>query len=235
MIYVGTSGYNYPEWKGSFYPSDLPAAKMLPYYAERFSTVEINYTFYRMPTAKLVTGWAAQVPADFRFTLKAPRRITHDKRLREAETEVTEFMRRASAMGDSMGIVLFQLPPYLRKDAPLLSDFLGILPSDRRTAFEFRHASWHDDEVYALLRAHGAALCAADTDEEEAAFVPTAETFGYLRLRRTNYDDKALRRWIERIRMQRFESVFVYFKHEDEALGPRFAQRFRELWDGGSA
>ena len=236
-LFAGTSGYSYKPWLGRFYPEKLAANRMLAYYASRFNTVEINNTFYRMPAESMLAQWMADVPAEFRFTLKAPRRITHDKRLREAETEVTEFMRRASAMGDSMGIVLFQLPPYLRKDAPLLSDFLGILPSDRRTALEFRHASWHDDEVYALLRAHGAALCAADTDEEEAAFVPTAEAFGYLRLRRTDYDDKALRRWIERIRMQRFESVFVYFKHEDEALGPRFAQRFRELWDGscGSA
>jgi len=228
-LLVGTSGYSYKEWLGRFYPEKLAANAMLRHYAGHFNTVEINNTFYRMPAASLLARWAQAVPQAFRFTLKAPRRITHDKRLREAEPDVAEFLRRTSALGARLGVVFFQLPPAMRKDVPLLREFLSALPSDRATAFEFRHASWHDDEVYETLRASGAAWCAADTDEGESPFVATCP-FGYVRLRRTHYDDAALDEWARRIAAQPFEAAYVYFKHEDEARGPRFAQRFVERW-----
>ena len=226
---AGTSGYSYKEWLGSFYPEKLPAKEMLRYYAGHFATVEINNTFYRMPAESMLAGWAKEVPATFSFTLKAPQRITHKKRLREADQEVAEFLRRAATLGDQLGVILYQLPPFLRKDLPRLRDFLALLPSDRRAAFEFRHESWQDDEVYGALRERGATLCVADFDEGDTPFVCTSDS-GYLRLRRTHYDDKDLAAWVERIAAQPLKRVYVYFKHEDEALGTRFAKRFVELW-----
>jgi uncharacterized protein YecE (DUF72 family) len=228
---AGTSGYSYKEWLGSFYPEKLPAKEMLRYYAGHFPTVEINNTFYRMPAESMLAGWTKEVPAGFRFTLKAPQRITHQKRLREAGQEVAEFLRRAAALGEQLGVVLFQLPPFLRKDLPRLRDFLALLPPDLRAAFEFRHVSWQDDEVYACLRERGAALCVADTDEGDTPFVCTSDS-GYLRLRRTHYDDKDLAAWVGRIKAQPLARAYIYFKHEDEALGTRFARRFSELWKG---
>ncbi len=159
---AGTSGYSYKEWLGRFYPEKLPAAEMLRYYAERFRTVEINNTFYRMPAETMLARWAEEVPVHFAFTLKAPRRITHDKRLREAEGEVGAFVQRAAALGSKLGVLLFQLPPYLRKDVPRLQAFLDLVPAETRAAFEFRHVSWHDDEVYEALRARAAMLCVTD-------------------------------------------------------------------------
>jgi uncharacterized protein YecE (DUF72 family) len=232
--YVGTSGYSYKEWLGRFYPPKHPANAMLRYYAQHFNTVEINNTFYRMPAEAMLARWREEVATRFSFTLKAPRRITHDKRLRDAASDVAEFLRRASALGDRFGVAFFQLPPSMRKDVPLLADFLGILPSDTRPAFEFRHRSWHDDDVYQTLRARGAAHCISDTDEGETPFAVTS-TFGYFRLRRTQYDDAALERWIARIREAPYENVYVYFKHEDEARGPDFARRFIELAAAGAA
>lgn len=229
QILTGTSGYSYKEWLGHFYPEKLPASAMLRYYAERFPTVEINNTFYRMPAETMLAGWAKEVPDHFAFTLKAPRHITHDRRLREAESAVAEFLRRAAVLGDKLGVLLFQLPPFLRKDLPRLRDFLGVLPSGRRVAFEFRHASWQDDEVYEALRACAAILCVADTDKGDTPFVVTSDC-GYLRLRRSHYDDGDLAAWVERIAAQRLALTYVYFKHEDEALGTRFARRFNELW-----
>lgn len=226
---AGTSGYSYKEWLGRFYPQKLPAAAMLRYYAERFETVEINNTFYRMPAETMLARWAAETPQAFAFTLKAPRRITHDKRLQDAESEIAEFLRRASALGDKLQVVFFQLPPFLKKDLPRLRDFLAALPSDRLAAFEFRNASWHDDEVYETLRARNAALCVSDTDDKETPLVATS-AFGYFRLRRTHYDDERLKSWIKRIAAQPYAKACVYFKHEDEARGPQFAQRFAELW-----
>ena len=229
QMLAGTSGYSYKEWLGHFYPEKLPAKEMLRYYAGHFPTVEINNTFYRMPKEEMLAGWKKEVPASFSFTLKAPQRITHQKRLKESGEEVAEFLRRAAVLGSQLGVVLYQLPPFMRKDLPRLRDFLALLPSDRRAAFEFRHESWQDDEVYAALRERGAALCVADTDEGDTPFVCTSGT-GYLRLRRTHYDEKDLLAWVERIQAQPLERVYIYFKHEDEALGTKFAQRFSELW-----
>jgi uncharacterized protein YecE (DUF72 family) len=229
QLLAGTSGYSYKEWLGHFYPQKLPASAMLRYYAEHFTTVEINNTFYRMPAEAMLARWSEEVPESFAFTLKAPRRITHEKRLREAETDVAEFVRRAGALGSKLGVLLFQLPPFLKKDLPRLRDFLGVLPAGQRVAFEFRNASWQDDEVYETLRARGAMLCVTDTDEGDTPFVATSDC-GYIRLRRTHYDEADLRAWVERIAAQRLARTYVYFMHEDEALGTRFAQVLNELW-----
>jgi uncharacterized protein YecE (DUF72 family) len=226
---AGTSGYSYKEWKGSFYPADLPAARMLSFYAKSFSTVEINNTFYRMPSEKVLLGWSTQVPDDFAFVLKASRRITHIKKLKDATDEVAYLLKTVAALGKKRGPLLFQTPPFLRKDLARLRDFLALLPPDGKSAFEFRHQSWFDDEVFAVLREHNAALCLADADDElTIPFVSTAP-WGYLRLRRPEYGDEDFRAWAARIHEQPWKEAFVFFKHEDAGRGPRFATRFLEL------
>ena len=229
---AGTSGYSYKEWLGHFYPDKLPAGAMLRYYAERLPTVEINNTFYRMPETSMLARWREEVPDSFTFTLKAPRRITHEKRLREAEADVAEFLKRAATLGGRLGVILFQLPPFQRKDLALLRDFLGTLPPAPRAAFEFRHASWQDDEVYEALRVRGAMLCVADTDKGDTPFVCTSDS-AYLRLRRTSYQQRDLRVWVDRIASQPLERAYVYFKHEDEGLATRFARALDDLWQAG--
>ena len=229
QLLAGTSGYSYKEWLGHFYPEKLPASEMLRYYAEHFPTVEINNTFYRMPAESMLAQWSEQVPDHFVFTLKAPRRITHENRLRESEANVAEFLRRAAVLGNKLGVLLFQLPPYLKKDLPRLLDFLALLPSGQSIAFEFRNVSWQDDEVYEALRSRAAILCVTDTDEGETPFVSTADC-GYVRLRRTHYDDDELRAWAEQIAAKALPRTYVYFMHEDEALGTKFAVRLAEAW-----
>lgn len=226
-IWTGTSGYNYPEWKGRFYPERLSAAKMLGYYAERFATVEINYSFYRMPSEKTVAGWVAETPEGFRFTLKAPKRITHERRLRDATESLRRFCDLAAQLGPRLGVMLFQLPPNLKCDVHLFETFLADLPPGARAAFEFRHASWWCEEVYDALRARRLALCVADTAEGTTPLVVTAD-YGYFRLRDEGYDDVDLDRWAARVSdmSAAWREAFVYFKHEDEGKGPEFAQRF---------
>jgi uncharacterized protein YecE (DUF72 family) len=225
MIWIGTSGYNYPEWKGSFYPADLSAAKMLPYYAARFPTVEINYTFYRMPNETLVGGWAAQTPSPYRLTLKAPRRITHDSRLKNCGELVSSFCRVAGTLGDKLGALLFQLPPNLKKDVGLLEAFLAELPPKAPAAFEFRNASWLDDEVYERLAARNLALCVADSEKLSTPVRITAD-YAYFRLRDEGYTPDDIGRWAETITTSTTgcRDVFVYFKHEEEGKGPEFAK-----------
>ena len=227
-ILAGTSGYSYKEWVGHFYPEKLPANAMLRYYGERFPTVEINNTFYRMPAEAMLARWSSEVPDDFAFTLKAPRRITHEMRLRDAQSAVAAFAGRAAALGSKLGVLLFQLPPFLRKDLARLRDFLAMVPPGPRVAFEFRHDSWQDDDVYEALREHGAMLCVTDTEEGDTPFVVTAEC-GYVRLRRTHYDERDLGAWVERIAAQPLECTYIYFMHEDEALGCRFAEMLNGL------
>ena len=225
MVWVGTSGYNYPEWKGSFYPADLAAAKMLPYYAARFPTVEINYTFYRMPTEKLVAGWAAQTPAPYQLTLKAPRRITHDSRLRDAGDSVERFCAVASTLGDKLGTLLFQLPPFLRKDVALFDAFLPHLPAGPRAAFEFRHASWFDEAIFERLAARNLAVCIADSEKLSTPVRVTAD-YAYFRLRDEGYQPDDIKRWAETVARETgsCRDVFVYFKHEESGKGPAFAR-----------
>jgi uncharacterized protein YecE (DUF72 family) len=229
LLRVGTSGYSYKEWKGTFYPSDLPAAKMLPFYAERFSTVEINNTFYRMPAPSAVAGWAAQVPDAFRFVLKAPQRITHQKKLVGTEDDVRYFTETAALLGARLGPLLFQLPPYLRCDAARLRGFLESIPPGFRAAFEFRHDSWNDPAVAEILAARGASLCAADSEERPLDHIDATTSWGYLRLRRTDYGDRELAAWADRIAAAPWDEAWVFFKHEDEGKGPEYAARFIEL------
>ncbi|MGZ8868542.1 MAG: DUF72 domain-containing protein [Thermoanaerobaculia bacterium] len=229
-VLVGTSGYSYKEWKGTFYPEDLPAAKMLSFYGGKFDTVEINNTFYRMPDAKTVERWGTEVPDGFVFVLKAPQRITHQKKLSDVADDLRYLYETASLLGTKLGPVLFQLPPFARKDAGKLRDFIKRLPPHHRAAFEFRHASWFDDEIYSILRDHDAALCAADTDETEnpeSVLVPTA-SWGYLRLRRTEYAADGIAAWARRVSSQPWPDAFVFFKHEDEGKGPVFAEQFKQ-------
>jgi uncharacterized protein YecE (DUF72 family) len=237
-LFVGTSGFSFAEWKGTFYPADLPAKEMLRYYAERLGTVEINNTFYRMPKRELLAGWSDQVPAGFRFAVKAPQRITHWKRLVDAGDDVAFFLAQIEALGERLGAVLFQLPPHLKRETVeagvpgepgRLEKFLPLVTgSPAPVAFEFRHQSWNDPAVGAAVVAAGCAVCASDTDEAPASLVPGAR-FGYLRLRKSDYDDAALREWAGRVRDQGWERAFVFFKHEEEGRGPRLAKRFLEL------
>ena len=230
-LWTGTSGFSYKEWKGSFYPEKLPANRMLEYYSRRLRSVEINNTFYRLPRAEMLEKWASQVPEDFAFVLKASRRITHMARLKDAGDPLEYLTRTAvGALGDRLGPILFQLPPYLRVDVARLSDFLAIMPEDVRAAFEFRHESWFVEDVYQALADHGAALVTADTGEGEAPVVETA-SFGYARLRRPGYGEADLAEWAATLRRPAWSDVFVFFKHEDEGAGPRMAAGFREAWD----
>ena len=224
-VLIGTSGYSYKPWKGSFYPEDLPEAEMLRFYATRFTTVEINNTFYRMPTRSVVERWAEETPEGFSFVLKAPQRITHQGRLKGTDA-LDYFFETASAMGGKLGPVLFQLPPNFKKDLDRLRSFLAALPGGRRTAFEFRHESWFDDETYSCLRSAGAALCIADAEDLTVPFVSTAP-WGYLRLRRKNYNSAALARWAEKIRAAGWRDAVVYFKHEDKGRAPRLAEKLK--------
>lgn len=221
---VGTSGYNYPEWRGTFYPEKFPTNKMLAYYAERFDTVEINYTFYRMPTEKLLAGWSAGTPDGFTFTLKAPRRITHDSKLQRCEDLVRAFCRTARTLGPKLAVLLFQLPPTFKKDIDVLRACLDLLPEGTRAAFEFRHASWHDADVFDALRARHIALCVADSGKMSTPVEATAD-YAYFRLRDEGYQQADIERWAATIRGLGASEVFVYFKHEEQGLGAEFAKR----------
>jgi uncharacterized protein YecE (DUF72 family) len=231
-LYVGTSGYSYKEWKGTFYPKDLPAKQMLHYYGGHFRTVEINNTFYRLPEASVLEAWVGEVRADFKFVLKAPQHITHQRRLRDTGALVSCLLEGARVLKERLGPLLFQLPPNFKKDALRLRAFLALLPAQRPAAFEFRHPSWFDEEVFGLLRDHQAALCIAEAENGlEVPFVATAG-WGYLRLRRPDYGDAELKTWVQRVRGQDWRDTFVFFKHEDKGTGPKLAKRFLELAPG---
>ena len=228
-IHVGTSGYAYKEWKGKFYPEKISPKEMLRFYSGRLNTVEINNTFYRMPKESVLMSWAEQVPSDFVFALKAPQVITHLKRLRNVGEETEYLFRTLSILDRKLGPVLFQFPGSFRADLDALEDFLGLIPGNMSWAFEFRSPSWFDGEILGILRKKGCSLCIADTDEDPATEIINTATWGYLRLRRSDYTDAALSQWIGRILSQKWERAFVFFKHEDEAKGPEMAIRFREL------
>jgi uncharacterized protein YecE (DUF72 family) len=232
-LWVGTSGYSYKAWQGNFYPERLSAKEMLSFYAARLPAVEINNTFYRLPKENVLKSWAERVPAEFRFVLKAPQRITHQKRLKDASSEVEYLFRVAGALGSHTGAVLFQLPPYLRKNLPTLQSFLSILPPDRAVAFEFRHLSWFDDEIFDCLREHDRALCMAEMDETVSSSLVATAKWGYIRLRRSEYSHADLMTWKERILAQPWEHAYVFFKHEDEGIGPKLAGEFLELIGSG--
>lgn len=228
-LQVGTSGFSYKEWKGSFYPEDLPAKEMLAYYSSRLPAVEINNSFYRMPQKSMLENWKEQVPAHFRFSLKASQRITHFKRLNEVSAETHLLIETAGVLGDRLGVVLFQLPPNMKKDLERLASFLEVLPATVRATFEFRHPTWFEDDVLELLSAKNHALCISDTDEMPMSHIDRTADWGYLRLRRVKYLKKVLQEWLERIHAQKWSDTYVFFKHEDEATGPRLAAEFLAL------
>lgn len=240
---VGTSGFSYKEWVGSFYPEKTRAADMLAWYAGQLPAVEINNTFYRNPKEEVMEAWASEVPDDFRFAVKANRRITHIRRLKDAADETAFFLSKIAPLGDKLGLVLFQLPPNQKVDVERLLSFLDLLPDGTRAAFEFRHPTWADDAVIDALRARGFALCFVDGDEEgaegpadpnaatgaaEIPFVATT-SYGYLRLRRVSYTDADLKAFAQRCRNAGWQETFVFLKHEDEGTGPATARRFLEL------
>ncbi len=230
-LYVGTSGYSYKEWKGSFYPEDLSPNEMLSFYGEKLNAVEINNTFYRLPKASVLETWADQGREEFRFSIKASRRITHFARLKEEARDPTEYLLETlGTLGSRLGVVLFQLPPNLKVDLERLEGFLKMLPDGTPAAFEFRHDSWRVDEVHDLLRSRAMALVCADTDESggDEPIVPTSD-WGYLRLRRPGYEDGDLERWSKHVADAGWRRAYVFFKHEDEGAGPRMAARFREV------
>lgn len=231
-ILVGTSGWSYKEWKGSFYPAKLPAEEMLRFYAGRFPTVEVNNSFYRIPAERVLAGWADQVPQRFRFVLKASRRITHNNRLNDEDGSLGYFLRAINPLGERLGPTLFQLPPTFKQDLDRLQRFLDQLPRRWPAAVEFRHDSWFDERVYDLLRARGVALVAVDEDESEgpgSPLVPTA-SWGYARLRRSQYGESALQEWVSRLRQQPWSDAYVFLKHEDGSPnGPDAAARVQEI------
>lgn len=228
-LHVGTSGYSYKEWKGSFYPEKLPAKQMLSYYASRLSAVELNNTFYRLPQPSMVESWKTQVPDDFRFSVKASQRITHFKRLKDAEEETRYLLETVGQLEDRLGVVLFQLPPNMKKDTERLESFLKHLPADTPAAFEFRHPTWFDQDVLKLLNAENRALCVSDTDDLPVTHIDRTTDWGYLRLRRVNYSKADLEEWIRQIKAQNWKTAYVFFKHEDEGTGPKLAAEFVEL------
>jgi uncharacterized protein YecE (DUF72 family) len=228
-LYAGTSGFSYKEWKGYFYPEKIAPDQMLAYYSTKLPAVEINNTFYRLPKRELLEGWAEQVPPDFRFVIKASQKITHMKRLKNVAEETDYLMNTVAALEKKLGVVFFQLPPNFKKDVERLGAFLELLPKEVPIAWEFRHATWFDDEVYSLLGAHDAALCLADADDElEVPLVKTA-SWGYLRLRRPGYSAEELAEWHKWVRDQKWKNAFVFFKHEDAGAGPKMAAEFLDI------
>ena len=227
--FVGTSGFSYKEWLGSFYPEKLSAKRMLNFYAQHFRSVEMNSTFYRLPKTSTVEAWTGEVPPDFKIVLKAPQQITHRQRLKNSAESTKEFLELTAVLGKRAGPVLFQLPGFIKKDVPLLADFLAMLDGRCRAAFEFRHQSWFEDDAFAILKKHQAALCIADAENDlTIPFVSTAK-WGYLRLRRTVYKKSELKTWAGRIAAQKWNEAFVFFKHDDIGRGPKMAGQLLAL------
>ncbi len=228
-IHVGTSGFGYKEWKGKFYPEKINPKAMLRFYSERMDTVEINNTFYHMPTRAMLESWMDQVPDDFIFAIKAPQKITHVKQLRNVEDDTEYLFQTISLLGKRLGPILFQFPKSFRPDGALLSSFVELIPKKFPCAFEFRNSGWMDREYLDILANKKYSLCMNDTDEKPVADIISTAEWGYLRLRRSDYTDKDLARWFEKIHSQKWTEVFVYFEHEDKAKGPEYAIRFKAM------
>ncbi len=227
-VRTGTSGFSYAAWKGAFYPDEIRQNEMLGYYSGRLGSVEINNTFYRLPRRSVLEGWSAQVGDDFRFVLKASRRITHFKRLKPEALDETGYLAETTAvMGDKLGAVLMQLPPNFPADADRLSAYLDGVPTGMRIAFEFRHPSWLQESVYSIIRAHGHAVCVSEADGQQSAPIEASADWGYLRLRLPQYSERDLDRWAEALAASGWREAFVFFKHEDAASGPLVAESFR--------
>ena len=225
-LWIGTSGFQYPEWKGTFYPQKMPVSKMLPYYAERFATTEVNYSFRRIPSPKTISNWANATPDYFKFTFKAPQRVTHFAKLHDCTDTMEYFCDVISALDNKLGAVLFQLPPEFEKDVGRLNDFLATLPQHLQVAFEFRNESWFDEEVYGVLHERGAALCIAESEKISTPPIVTGK-FGYLRLRREDYTQDDIERWADfaASHVGDWSDLYIYFKHEESGVGPKFAQQ----------
>ena len=230
QLYAGASGYSFKEWKGGFYPEKIKPEAMLAWYAERLATVEINNSFYQTPKIPVLENWAAGTPSTFRFAIKATRRITHDVRLKAdaAEDSLRYLYANLQTLGEKRGPVLFQLPPYMKKDLPRLREFLGLLPLDHRAAFEFRNDSWFDDGVYSALRAAGAALCLSEREDNEPPALIETTSWGYVRLRLEEYADADLQRWVERLRKTNWSTIYAYFMHEPTA--PPYSLALQSFW-----
>ncbi len=230
-IYAGTSGFGYDEWKGNFYPEKISGAKMLSYYSTRLQTVEINNTFYRMPTPAVVNSWVKQVPPGFLFTVKAPRIITHIKRLQYVDEECGFFFNSISGLKKNLGCVLFQFPASFRDDQKRLKDFLKLIPAKIPCSFDFRSATWHNPGTYALLKKRDFSLCMEDTDESPVKKIISTAKWGYLRMRGLDYGVKELKQWAKKINAQKWKKAFIFFKHEDDsaARGPELAELFRRM------
>ena len=230
MIWVGTSGYNYPEWRGSFYPAGFPTSEMLAFYVRHFRTVEINFTSYQFPTPKHIDGWALGTPDGFKLALKVPRRVTYGPAAFKAAAQLGRFQDIIAPLGERLGPVLMQLPAGFPLDLRVLHSLVEGVPSGMRAAIELRDASWHTDEVFDTLRDHGVALCISDSEELTTPVVRTADV-GYFRLRHEGYDDADLMDWADRIRAFGGET-YVYFKHEGTGSGPRFARALIDHLEG---
>jgi uncharacterized protein YecE (DUF72 family) len=227
--YIGTSGFSYDPWKGVFYPEKIKKDAMLTFYANVFNTVEINNTFYRMPTETLLAGWQTQVPAGFRFAIKTPQRITHIGRLKEVQDPSARFFEVKKVLGEQNGPTLVQLPPNMKIDLDRLSAFLALVPEHERLVFEFGNASWLEAETYAVLRAFGrACLCVVDDEKDRATLVSLGD-FAYARLRREVYSDAELEDWTARLREIGTKEQWLFFKHEDAGTGPKLAQRMQSI------
>ena len=229
QLYVGTSGYSYKEWKGGFYPQNISAGEMLSYYASRLPAVELNNTYYRLPQPSTVENWRAQVPENFRFSVKAPQSITLYRRLKDVRPQTKQLLDTVSVLEDRLGALFFRLPEDMKKDLKRLEGFLKTLPADTPAAFDFRHPTWFDDETFDLLRAHNRVSVVSDTDESPASHIDKTADWGYVRLRRVQYSKTDLAGWVKRIRAQEWKTAFVFFKHDDEGTGPKLAARFIAL------
>ena len=229
QLFAGTSGYSYKEWKGKFYPDKLAANQMLHFYAGSMPAVEINNTFYRMPKKEMLETWRYQVPDNFRFSIKASQRISHKKRLKDAEEEVGFLFNLLKVLGECLGVVLFQMPPYVRKDKDTLGQFLSLLPETTPCAFEFRHESWFDQDIFDTLSAYNKTLCIADETNAKFDQVVRTADVGYVRLRRVQYSESDLTHWGTSLLTQNWSQCFVFFKHEDECGGPELAKTFTDV------
>jgi uncharacterized protein YecE (DUF72 family) len=228
-LYVGTSGYSYKEWKGSFYPDKISPKEMLGYYASRLHAVELNNTFYRMPKPEMIESWKSQVPDNFRFSVKAPQTITHFRRLKDAAPQTRIMLKTVAALDQRLGAVIFRLPEEMKKDLKRLESFLKVLPVDTPAVFDFRHPTWFDDEVVELLRSQKRVFCVSDIEELPESYTFKTADWGYVRLRRERYTEAELVRWVKRIKAQKWNDTYVFFKHEDEGTGPTLAAQFVAL------
>lgn len=234
QLLPGTSGYAYPQWRGSFYPAELRDEDMLPHYAGRLPTVEINNTFYRIPKPDVVETWKARAPAPFSFVIKASQRISHRAKLKgeDAHGSLRYLYSVIERLGEQLGCVLVQTPPFVRADAGVLAALLPVIPAGQRVAFELTHASWHTAEIDRLLLDHGHCRVVADKEDGTAAW-PELSRWAYVRLRKDSYTTAQIQAWLDELRGKGLEQAYVFFKHEDTARGAEMALELLQLAQAG--